>query len=251
VPPLQFTRPETNRYDGVSGVCQVRSSIESFRQFTVIEDTTEMLSVTGSGLSLCDGHSRREWMRIGSVGMAGLSLPTLLQARATATNASLDGAFGKAKSVILFGLTGGAPQHETFDPKPEAPENIRGEFGVINSRTSGLYVGELMPRTSALTDRIAVLRAVVTGDNAHSSSGYQMLTGVAHQPLNRESAQGQGRRVARVCDTAGTHLERWQFSMARTGCRFSGPAFRSMADEMRSESEFVSGWGYAAARQYD
>ncbi len=188
MPPLQFTRPETNRYDGVSGVCQVRSSIESFRQFTVIEDTTEMLSVTGSGLSLCDGHSRREWMRIGSVGMAGLSLPTLLQARATATNASLDGAFGKAKSVILFGLTGGAPQHETFDPKPEAPENIRGEFGVINSRTSGLYVGELMPRTSALTDRIAVLRAVVTGDNAHSSSGYQMLTGVAHQPLNRESA---------------------------------------------------------------
>jgi hypothetical protein len=83
------------------------------------------------------------------------------------------------------------PQHETWDPKPDAPAEVRGEFGVIQSRTPGLLVGELMPRTAQLTDRIAVLRAVVTNDNAHSSSGYQMLTGVPHQPLNVESAVPQ------------------------------------------------------------
>lgn len=147
-----------------------------------------MLSITDRGLPLCDGHSRREWIRLGGIGMAGLSLPTLLRAQADSAATSQGPAFGKAKSVILFGLTGGAPQHETFDPKPDAPENIRGEFGAIHSRTSGLYIGELMPKTAQLTDKLAVLRAVVTGDNAHSSSGYQMLTGVPHQPLNKESA---------------------------------------------------------------
>ena len=67
-------------------------------------------------------------------------------------------------------------------------QEIRGEFGVIPTKTPGLHVGELMPQTAQWTDKIAVLRAVVTDDNAHSSSGYQMLTGVPHMPLNQESA---------------------------------------------------------------
>src|SRR5207248_385614 len=61
-------------------------------------------------------------------------------------------------------------------------------FKPIATRTPGLSVCELMPRTARLADRIAVLRAVATNDNAHSSSGYQMLTGVPHQPPNAESA---------------------------------------------------------------
>ncbi|MBM82675.1 MAG: hypothetical protein CMJ78_19095 [Planctomycetaceae bacterium] len=146
-----------------------------------------MLSFYDEGSRLCDGVTRREWLRIGSVGMGGLSLPTLLSKPAQADSGGY-GSFGKAKSVILFGLTGGAPQHDTFDPKPQAPEQIRGEFGTIDSKTPGLSVGELMPKISLLTDKLAVMRAVVTGDSAHSSSGYQMLTGIPHQPLNRESA---------------------------------------------------------------
>jgi hypothetical protein len=90
--------------------------------------------------------------------------------------------------VIVFGLLGGPPQHETWDPKPDAPAEVRGSFKPISTRTTGLRVCELMPRTARLTDRIAVLRAVSTNDNAHSSSGYQMLTGMPHQPLNQESA---------------------------------------------------------------
>ena len=145
-----------------------------------------MLRILDQGSRLCDGITRREWLRIGGIGLGGLSLPSLLASQSANAAGSVGG--GKAKSVILFGLVGGPPQHETWDPKPDAPEEIRGEFGAIDSRTPGLKVGELMPLTAKLTDKIAVLRAVVTGDNSHSSSGYQMLTGMPHQPLNRESA---------------------------------------------------------------
>lgn len=145
-----------------------------------------MLRVLDSGQSLCDGLTRREWLRIGGVGLGGLNLARLLETQARAGNRRQTA--GMAKGVIVFGLVGGPPQHETWDPKPSAPAEIRGEFGVIPTATPGLFVGELMPRTARLTDRIAVLRAVATDDNAHSSSGYQMLTGVPHQPLNQESA---------------------------------------------------------------
>tara|TARA_B100000029_G_scaffold338054_1_gene330287 strand:+ start:1901 stop:3304 length:1404 start_codon:yes stop_codon:yes gene_type:complete len=147
-------------------------------------DDWKMLSLLDNGPTLCDGLTRREWMRIGGIGLGGLTMSRLAAAR-TATPTAIP---PTAKRVILFGLTGGAPQHETWDPKPQAPANIRGEFGAISSSLTGLPVGELMPRTARWANRMAVLRAVVTGDNSHSSSGYQMLTGVPHQPLNRESA---------------------------------------------------------------
>jgi hypothetical protein len=146
-----------------------------------------MLRILNDGYRTCDGQTRREWLRLGGIGLGGLTMASLMP-KVQATAADGPRSFGRARSVILFGLVGGPPQHETWDPKPEAPAEVRGEFGVIQTRTPGLLVGELMPRTAQLTDRIAVLRAVATNDNAHSSSGYQMLTGVPHQPLNVESA---------------------------------------------------------------
>ena len=144
-----------------------------------------MLQIMDSGVALCDGMTRREWLRVGGIGIGGLTLAGLTSNTVRAAGAT---GFGQAKSVIVFGLTGGPPQHDTFDPKPNAPVEVRGPFGVIRSKTPGFMVGELMPRTAMLTDKMAVLRAVVTGDNAHSSSGYQMLTGIPHLPLNQESA---------------------------------------------------------------
>lgn len=142
-----------------------------------------MLSLATPPRDRADLLTRREWLRAGAIGLGGLALPQLRtqQARAGASRA-------KAKSVIIFGLMGGPAQHDTWDPKPDAPPEVRGPFGTVASRTVGLRVGELMPETAKLTDKIAVLRAVVTNDNAHSSSGYQMLTGVPHAPLNQESA---------------------------------------------------------------
>jgi hypothetical protein len=135
--------------------------------------------------------TRRDWLRVGGVELSTLALPALASA-ATEPGAQpqvrASGAFGKAKAVIVIFLGGGPPQHETWDPKPEAPEEIRGGFGSIATRTPGLSVGELMPLTAQLTDQIAVLRAMVTNDNSHSSSGYHMMTGVPHIPPNSENA---------------------------------------------------------------
>lgn len=141
--------------------------------------------------------SRRQALGVGGLSAFGLSLPGLLGARLSAGETPdglraapsiAGGSFGKAKSCIVLFLLGGPPQHETWDPKPDAPAEVRGEFGTIATRTPGLRVGELMPRTAAMTDRIAVLRAMATDDNAHSSSGYWMLTGQPHAPRNSENA---------------------------------------------------------------
>lgn len=143
--------------------------------------------------------SRREWLRVGGIGIGGLSLPALAAAAPTTPGsepAEVARTFGKAKSVIVLFLGGGPPQHETWDPKPDAPAEIRGGFGTIATKTPGLMVGELMPLTAQLTDKIAVLRAMVTNDNSHSSSGYQMMTGMSHIPLSAENAVSKAPNLA-------------------------------------------------------
>lgn len=147
-----------------------------------------MLTIQGPGSQLCDGLTRREWLRIGGLGAFGLSLGEVLSARQSAA-ASTGGAFAKAKSCIVLFLLGAPPQHETWDPKPEAPAEIRGDLKPIQSSVPGLWVGELMPRVARLAHRCAVLRAVATGDSAHTSSGYAMHTGMPHAPLNVENAK--------------------------------------------------------------
>jgi hypothetical protein len=149
-----------------------------------------MLTIQDHGARLCDGLTRREWLRIGGLGVAGLSLPAFLQARRSEAAASTPGRrSGKGKACIVLFFLGGPPQHETWDPKPEAPTEVRGEFKPIATATPGLRVGELMPRVARLTDRICVLRAVSTNDHAHSSSGYYMTTGRPHLPMNVENAK--------------------------------------------------------------
>ena len=146
-----------------------------------------MLSFEHAGPRLCDGLPRREWLRIGLLGGVGAAASVVRPAAAAASMEGVAG-FRKAKRVIMLFMLGGPPQHETWDPKPDAPEEIRGPFQPIASATPGLHVCELMPKTAALTDRIAVLRAVATDDNAHSSSGYWVLTGTPHAPKNQENA---------------------------------------------------------------
>lgn len=85
-----------------------------------------MLHILDEGRPLCDGLTRREWLRVGGVGLGGLSLAALLSSQVRAASRKPR---GKAKSVILFGLVGGPPQHETWDPKPNAPAEVRSSFG--------------------------------------------------------------------------------------------------------------------------
>ena len=110
--------------------------------------------------------TRREWLRLGGLSAFGLS--------ASALAGGAPASFGKAKACIVLFLLGGPPQQETRDPKPDAPPEIHGDRGVIRTATPGLLIGETMERTATLTNKIAVLRAVQTNDNAHSASGYFM-----------------------------------------------------------------------------
>ena len=150
-----------------------------------------MLNLQAAGVRLCDGITRREMLRAGSLGLFGLSLPELLRGRqaAAASPAPVQAtAPGKAKACIVLFLMGGPPQHSTWDPKPDAPPEIRGEFKPIATNVPGLQICELMPQTARVADKICVLRAVSSNDNAHSSSGYYMMTGHPHAPMNAENA---------------------------------------------------------------
>lgn len=148
-----------------------------------------MFPLLGGSTRLCDRVTRREIMRLGGLSALGLSLPDLLGGRqAHAVPGRTAGSFGKAKSCIVLFLMGGPPQHSTWDPKPNAIAEVRGEIGPIATAAPGTHIGELMPRLARWTDKLAILRAMSTGDNAHSSSGYYMMTGRPHQPMNFENA---------------------------------------------------------------
>jgi hypothetical protein len=129
----------------------------------------------------CSGSlTRREWLRIG--GLAGLaSLGLRPSARATEGSASkrLAG-FGRARSVIFIYASGGQSQIEMWDPKPDAPENVRGEFKAIRTSVPGVFLGEHMPQLARLADRYTIVRSLSHDDLDHGSAGYLALTGRPH-----------------------------------------------------------------------
>src|SRR5207237_1101865 len=117
-----------------------------------------MLAIHQYSPSLCDGITRRDWLRLGGLGAFGLSLSQVLAARAAPQRPGI----ARAKACILLWMTGGPPQHETWDPKPNAPAEIRGPFKSIATNVPGIRVGELMPRTARMAHRLCILRAVHT-----------------------------------------------------------------------------------------
>ncbi|MBW3542967.1 MAG: DUF1501 domain-containing protein [Planctomycetes bacterium] len=148
-----------------------------------------MLSLFDRPTRLCDGLTRREMLRVGALGAAGVSLPVLLARDAAAAGAPPlgiidDPTFGRAKNIIYLWLQGGPPQHETFDPKPDAPAEIRGDFRPIQTNVVGTHFCELLPRTARIADKLAIVRSLATDNNIHSASGYDVLTGFAYQGPN-------------------------------------------------------------------
>ena len=97
--------------------------------------------------------SRRQWLQAGSIGLMGLSIADVEAARVENRQAPL-------KSVIYLFLSGGLGQHDSFDMKPEAPDNIRGEFEPVSTRTPGLQICEHLPRLAACSDKWAVVRSL-------------------------------------------------------------------------------------------
>ena len=144
-----------------------------------------MLSIIDPNDRNTSGINRRDWLRIGGLNALGLSLgsPLLAEGESSIT-VEQAATFGRAKNVIYLYLGGGPPQHETFDPKPDAPVDLRGPFKPIQTNIPGTQFCELLPRTSRIADKLAVMRGLSTDDNTHSTSAYWMLTGFKYQGPN-------------------------------------------------------------------
>ena len=134
----------------------------------------------------CGSHShlgaritRRTALQAGAVGLLGLGLPQLAALRALAGQGA---PAPRAKSVIYIFLSGGVAQHETFDMKPDAPQEIRGEFRPIATRTPGLQICEHLPELAKCSHLWSLIRSLTHGSNDHSAGHHIMLTGRSDLP---------------------------------------------------------------------
>lgn len=163
----------------------------------------------------CDGEfnpTRRELLRVGSLGLGALSLPHFLAYKAHANSTKkYEGArgFGNAKNVIMIFLQGGPSHIDIWDPKPDAPANIRGEFKPIKTKIPGTFIGEHMPMMADALDKATLIRSMSytpSGLFNHTAAIYQMLTGY---PPDKVSPSGQLEPPSPAdFPTAGSHISK-------------------------------------------
>src|SRR5437763_10434310 len=121
----------------------------------------------------CEGFHRRDFLQIGSAGLLGLSLPSLLRSEARAA----DKAKARAKGVILVWLAGGPATIDMWDNKPDAPEGIRGEFKSIDTKAQGVQFSEHLPRMAGVADKVSVVRSLAHTIPSHGPGTVFMTTG--------------------------------------------------------------------------
>jgi hypothetical protein len=138
----------------------------------------------------CDRVSRRAFLRVGGLAVGGLTMADLLRAE------EASGKRRSEKSVIMVYLSGGLSHHDSFDMKPAAPAEVRGEFKPIATNVPGTEICELLPKTAAMLDKFAVIRSIVGLRDEHSS--FQTLTGYLMNDARRDGRPHIGSAIARV-----------------------------------------------------
>lgn len=129
-----------------------------------------MLTIYGKSRSrLCDGTSRRSFVKIGALGLGGLTLSQLMRAEAAS------GISRSSKSVIMVYLPGGPPHQDMYDLKMEAPAEVRGEFRPMPTSVPGIQICEHLPRLAKLADKVTFIRSMVGAKDRHES--FQCMTG--------------------------------------------------------------------------
>jgi len=144
-----------------------------------------MIRIPGQrGKDLCDSHlgmTRRDVLRVGGSGMLGLTLGGMLEMQAQAKETTGGGpGWGKAKSVILLYLQGGPSHLDLWDPKPDAPTNVKSVFKPIKTKIPGVNFTELLPNLAKVNDKFTMMRTVSYTPNGlfnHTAAIYQMMTG--------------------------------------------------------------------------
>lgn len=132
--------------------------------------------------------TRRAAIQAGSIGLLGLGMNHVAGLRALAAESSPP-ASRSHKAVIYIFLSGGLSQHDSFDPKPDAPDNIRGEFAPISTRTPGVQICEHLPLLAAQSDKWALVRSLTHPYNEHSIAHHVMLTGRTETPVGFDSTR--------------------------------------------------------------
>src|SRR3972149_8257736 len=120
-----------------------------------------MLTIQGEPYRLCDGLTRRAFLKIGGLALGGLSWPDLLRAEAQA------GVRRSQKAVIMVFLPGGPAHMDLYDLKPSAPAEVRGEFRPIQTNVPGIEICEHLPRLAAIMDKLTVIRSLVGAVDDH------------------------------------------------------------------------------------
>ncbi len=145
----------------------------------------------------CDGVSRRDFLRVGSLGPLGLSLAgslaaaKLFAANPTGTEAgAASGKTARAKRVLMIYLGGGLSHHDTFDPKPEAISEIRGKYTIIPTNVPGLRIGELLPKLAQCMDKVCLVRSGTHENDHHETATNWVLSGRFGSPFGDHPAMG-------------------------------------------------------------
>lgn len=138
-----------------------------------------------SGRLPCPGPSRREFLRVGALSAFGLGLSDWLRAtsaRANPAGYEVAAIPAKAKGCILIWLAGGMSHVDTFDPKPDAAADIRGEFQAIETAVAGARISEVFPKLAATMDRFALIRSMTSPEADHDRAAHHLLTGYRPSP---------------------------------------------------------------------
>ncbi|HEY0984676.1 DUF1501 domain-containing protein [Schlesneria sp.] len=135
-----------------------------------------MMHLSGSGVAhTCDGVSRRDFMQVGSLGAIGLSMADAAAMEARAAESSTKRPGKDQRSCIMIFNLGAPSQLDTFDPKPDAPAEIRGPFKAISTKSPAIQISEIFPRHAAIADKISFVRSCNHGAPAVHDAGWQMM----------------------------------------------------------------------------
>src|SRR5437588_1513899 len=125
----------------------------------------------------CEGFYRRDFLKLGTAGLLGLSLPDLLRLEARAKDRPDDRAAAKAKSVIMVWLAGGPATIDMWDLKPDAPEGVRGQFKPVATKADGVQISEHLPKMAQVMDRVTLVRSIAHTIPSHEIATNFMTTG--------------------------------------------------------------------------
>ena len=185
-----------------------------------------MIRIWGRGTHYCDGVNRREFLRVGSLGVGGISLADLLRHEARAGGAA------RPKSVIYVVLGGGPSHIDSYDPKPDAPDEFRGPFRPIATRLTGTRVCELMPLQAGIMDELALVRGIRSVENDHFLS--EVYSGL---PRGAGKRPAFGSVVSRVAGNA-------------SGMPPYVSLDRPTSDQFEFEKPYYAGAGHAPFRPF-